>query len=80
MNLRLRKLILEAVDRQLNEGDPPEVVATYVRLRGMGYSDEQTRTFIARALLTELYEMLKTGKPYHHARYVAALDRLPDEE
>lgn len=42
-NLRLKKLILEVVDNQLRDNDPPVVQETFGRLIGMGYSAREAK-------------------------------------
>ncbi len=78
MNQIVVNELLGVVDKQLREGNPPETHETYVRLLEAGYSDEDARMLIVQALLAEVYEVLKSKKPYNHERYVAALAKLPD--
>lgn len=74
---RLRETMLEVVDNQLREGDPPEAKQTYARLLRAGFPDEEARRLIAAVMLTEIYDILKQQQPYNEARYLAALARLP---
>lgn len=69
--------ILEAVDNQLRDLNPPEAMETYKRLLASGYSDNEARRLIAFALLTEMSEVLKSQKSYNPTRYIANLRKLP---
>ena len=69
--------ILETVDNQLRDLNPPEAVETYKRLLASGYSDTKARRLIAVALLAEMIEMLKYKKNYSPERYFGHLRKLP---
>lgn len=73
----LTAAILEAVDNQLRDLNPPETKETYNRLVASGISDKEARRLIAVALSSEMYEMLKYKKNYSPERYVASLRKLP---
>ncbi len=70
--------ILKTVDAQLHAEELPEVKATYDRLRGMGFSDEEARRHIGAVVATEIYEMLKFNRLFDRKQYVARLERLPE--
>ena len=70
--------ILEVVDNQLRDNDPPQTKSTYNRLIGLGYSDDETRRLIAFVVLSELNEMVKQMKPFNQRRFARALRRLPE--
>ena len=69
--------ILEAVDNQLRDLNPPEAMETYKRLLAGGHSDIEARRLIAVALSTEMFEMLKYKKDYSPTRYIGNLRKLP---
>jgi hypothetical protein len=77
VNPRLRAMILEVVENQLRDGNPPETGATLTRLMGEGHSREQAVELIAAVVVTEIYEVLKQGLPYDPVQFVAALKALP---
>lgn len=77
-NKRLNKAILEVVENQLRDLDPPETKETFDRLIEEGYSQEQSRTLIGFVVASEIFDILKYMEPYNHERYVAALRRLPE--
>jgi hypothetical protein len=73
----LRTTILEIVDNQIRNHDPPEVLATYDRLIGQGHSDEEARRLIGCALASELAGIVNESREYDHRRYRTALEALP---
>ncbi|PYT06695.1 MAG: hypothetical protein DMF60_08835 [Acidobacteria bacterium] len=77
-NKRLNKAILEVVENQLRDLDPPETKETFDRLIEQGYSKKQARTLIGFVVASEIFDILKYMKPYNHERYVDALRRLPE--
>ncbi len=74
----VRKTILEVVDNQLRDLNPPETKETFDRLIKEGYSKEEARRLIGSAVASEIFEVLKQQKPYDHQRFVEALGRLPE--
>ena len=78
-NLRLRATLLEVVDNQLRDNDPPETRTTLDRLVASGLPEAEAKLHIARAVLTEMNTMLRDREHYSVERYVRNLDRLPGE-
>ena len=60
-NPHAQRAILEAVDNQLEENDPPEVRDTFNRLRDEGFSELDTKKLIASALVYEMWGIMKEG-------------------
>ena len=73
----LRTTILEIVDSQIRNHDPPEALATYDRLIGQGHSDKEARRLVGCVVASELVGILKESREYDHHRYMAALEALP---
>ncbi|MCC5884895.1 MAG: hypothetical protein JJT88_00505 [Gammaproteobacteria bacterium] len=71
-----RAAILEAVENQLRDNNPPMVRETLERLIREGYSDDEARELIAVALAVEIYNAASDG--YDEARYRVGLEGLPD--
>jgi hypothetical protein len=76
-NPQLAATILEIVDTQLRDGNPPETRETFDRLIGMGYSPEGARQLLAHVVVAEIFTVMARGERYDAARFVAALRRLP---
>ncbi len=76
VNLRLQKTILEVVENQIRENDPPETKKTLDRLLKGGYSREDAMKLIGSVVLAEIYRILKNHEPFNEERYVKALKEL----
>jgi hypothetical protein len=76
-NPKLTAAILEAVNNQLAENEPPETRTTYMRLIENGHSDEEAKKLIGAVLSVEIYAMLKEKTAYDQARYIQNLANLP---
>jgi hypothetical protein len=75
----VREQIFEIVKNQIRDNNPPETKATYDRLRKEGYDDFETRQLIGQCIAVELFDLLKSGKPFSIERYVKNLKALPKE-
>lgn len=69
--------IVEAIENQLKENDPPEVKSTLKRLMRMGESRENAIRFIASALSVEIFDVMKNNQSFNEKRYVNNLKQLP---
>ena len=73
----VRAAMLQVVDNQLRDGEPPETRQTLERLMAEGHSEAEARQLIAAVVSSEIFGVLKYQRPYDQANYVAALQRLP---
>ena len=76
VNLQLKKAILEVVENQIRENNPPETKKTLDRLLKAGYSKDDAMKLIGRAVATEIYKVLKNKEPFYDEKYVKALREL----
>ena len=76
-NPMLTAAILEIVQNQLEAGIPPETKQTFERLVREGQAPEDAQRLIGCVVVSEIVEVLQRGEAYHEARFVAALQRLP---
>lgn len=76
-NPYVTETILEVVENQLRDLDPPETKETYDRLVASGISDDQARRMIAAVLFNEMSWVLKHSQAYNPERYITALKKLP---
>ncbi len=77
VNPRLTAAIMEVVDNQLRDVNPPETKETYDRLVASGTSDKEARRLIAIVLFSEMSEMLEAKKNFNPERYGGNLRKLP---
>ena len=76
-NLVLKQAILDAVDNQIKDLDPPETNETYDRLKSQGHSDTEARRLIGCVVSAEIFDVLKQQQPFNRERFVRALNNLP---
>jgi len=75
-NPHLKAAILEVVENQIRNGDPPETQQTLERLLVAGYSRKQAIEMIGSALVEEIWAILHDHKPFDRARFTALLEQL----
>lgn len=75
----IREQIFETIKNQINANDPPETKQTFERLKGLGFSDLDSKKLIGQCVAVELFDVLKHQKPFDESRYVANLKKLPKE-
>ena len=76
-NERLRKAILEVINIQIRDNDPPDTRKNLIRLQSEGFSEEETLQLIGYVVAAEVFSVLQENRPYDKERYIAALNRLP---
>ena len=77
-NPRLQAAVLEVVENQLAGNDPPETKTTYERLIREGHSEEDAKKLIGCVIAAEMFYIMKQEKPFDNARFVEALNKLPE--
>lgn len=74
---RLRLAILEVINNQIKDNNPPETKLTHDRLLRAGFSEKETLRLIGYVVASEVFTVLKENRPYDHGKYIAALNALP---
>lgn len=69
--------IFEIIENQIRDNNPREVKQTFERLLSEGQTEEEAMKLIGCAVAVEIYEVMKSQKPFNEARYVANLRKLP---
>ncbi len=75
-NPRLKRLLIEVVENQIRDNDPPITRETYERLLASGYSKSKAKERIAAAVIGQIYDILHDGKTFDLAAYEAELNTL----
>ncbi len=78
---RAGEAIVEVIENQLADNNPPETKLTLERLMTLGESRENAIRYISTALSVEIFGALKHKEPYNNERYLnnlKALPKLPD--
>ena len=73
---QLRKTLLEIVETQISEGQPPETRQTVARLIASGYSRQEAIEMVAVALAEEIWEVTQKQRPFNRKHYKVLLDGL----
>ncbi len=73
----IQQQFLMVVDNQLKMDNPKETRQTLERLKGMDYSDLEAKSLIAQCVAAEMYEVMKSNRPFNEQRYVGMLNQLP---
>jgi len=74
--------IVEVVENQIADHNPPETKQTLERLMKSGESRENAIRYIASVLSIEIFGVLKHQESYNNERYITnlkALPKLPNE-
>ena len=77
-NPHLKAAILEAVENQLRDVNPPETSQTFYRLLKEGFSEKDAKELLARVVAVEIFEVMKKQEKFNLERFVKGLDRLPN--
>jgi len=75
-NPHLKAAILEVVENQIREGNPPETRLALERLLAAGYSRKQATEMIGSAVVGEIWAVLHDHKPFDRARFTSLLENL----
>lgn len=74
--------LIEAIENQIESGEPPATKATLNKLTLVGYPREEILHLMAIVLADEIKSMLDAGRTFDRDRYeqlLRALPNLPDE-
>jgi len=77
VNPHLRAAIMEAVENQLRDNDPPQTRQTLNRLMEAGHSEKEAKRLIGCVVSAEIFDVLKKNEPFNLERFVTGLDKLP---
>ena len=75
----LREQIIEIVEKQISNNDPPETSLTFKRLISSGYKESDVKMLIGQCVSIEIFNVLKHGNTFDQERYVKNLNKLPKE-
>ena len=77
-NPGLNAAIMEVVDNQISNNDPPHTRQTLQSLVADGHSEKEARRLIACVVSAEIFDVLKQQQPFDLNRFVKDLDKLPE--
>jgi len=70
--------LIQAIENQLEVGDPPATQATLNKLTLVGYERDEILKMMALVLADEIRQMLEQDRPFDAVRYETLLRNLPD--
>lgn len=76
MNPKMRSKLLEIVENQLKEDNPPHTKETLIKLMELGKTEEESKILIAGILVEEMYDIMKNQVPFNESRYAEKLAKL----
>jgi hypothetical protein len=78
-NPELGKAVLEVVENQIRDNDPPEARQTIERLTRDGYTADEARRLVSTAVTVEIFHMIRDRQSFNRERYLWNLAHLPRE-
>jgi len=74
----LHAALMQIINRQIAENNPPETRQAFERLQGEGYSPEHARRMIGLLLARQMVRGLIYGTPADQEDFIESLRRLPE--
>jgi hypothetical protein len=78
-NPALGQAILEAVENQIRDNDPPETRQTIDRLIKDGYTNDEARRLVSTAVSVEIFHIMHDHESFDRDRFLWNLAHLPRE-
>lgn len=75
-NPRLKKLLIDVVEKQLRENNPPITRITFDRLLATGNTAAMAKEKIAVAVVGQIYDAMRDGKAFDLEKYTEELNLL----
>ena len=76
-NPQLGEEMKNVVMNQIRQNDPPETKQTYDRLINEGFPEDKAIRQLALVVAAEIYDVMKSKKPFNQERYIERLKNLP---
>jgi hypothetical protein len=73
----LHRTLMEVIQNQIRENNPPETGATLERLMAEGFSRQEAMDLIGHVLAAEIFEVLKDQREHDQEKYIKRLHDLP---
>ena len=76
-NFQLDEGMQNVVKNQIRQNDPPETKQTFDRLIIEGFSEDEAMRQLGQVVAAEIYDVMKSNKPFNQERYIERLKNLP---
>jgi hypothetical protein len=73
----LKAAILQTVNNQLNNNNPPETKQTYDRLIKEGFPKNEAKRLLGCVVAVEIFDVIKNKEAFNPERFIKALNKLP---
>nr|WP_314876950.1 hypothetical protein [uncultured Pseudomonas sp.] len=70
--------LTQAIENQIESGEPPAALATFNKLKLVGYEREDILNLMAHVLAFEIDALLEEDRPFNTEWYETALRALPE--
>jgi len=70
--------LIEAIENQIRDNDPPETRITLDRLMSLGESRNNAMRYIGAVMAQEIFEIFQNKEPFNEDRYIVNLKNLPE--
>ena len=74
----MKRSVMEIIEKQIRESDPPETGAALKRLMAQGISEEDAMGYISQAVCIEYWDMMNHRKELNRERFIRNLEKLPE--
>ncbi len=74
----IRKVVIETVEKQIKDENPPEVKETLIRLVSERYSAGTAKAYIGAALLMEIFLASQDNSEFDEVAFIERLELLPE--
>jgi len=75
-DLNLHKIMLQTVEKQISDNDPPAAREAFERLVKNGHDEGTAKEMIASIIAEEIYVMMKNDQKMDLAHYTSRLAKL----
>ncbi len=74
--LDLHKIIMQSIEVQIRDNDPPATRATFERLTAGGHDETEAKEMIASVIAEEIYLRMKDNRTINEEIFAARLGEL----
>lgn len=75
-NQRLKKLVIEVVDNQIKDNNPPSTKEAYEKLQEFGFTKTEAKERIASVVAEEIWYVMHENQPFNEKRFNEKLMNL----
>lgn len=76
VNYRLKGIIMDVVEKQIENNNPKATKETFNRLVEKGYDETTAKEMIAAVVVEDLYYMLKNKQVFDEKKFTKRLSKL----